>query len=756
MATSGITMALVLSVALLVYATDPWQRLFAATRGAHVWLRVDAGADTSTLGQLPGVAEVAGPVPTVAAALRHGADKAPVEIRAAAEDPSPVGRPQLVAGRWLDRADSQPSHSAQSAPAGVVLERSVAAALWVRTGDRLEVSDGVSTLLLRVVGVAQTAEAPYTAGGAPGIVWAPPALVSALGADGNKVSQTVGLRLTTPSDTSYLVQRAVVEVGSDKVLDVSTWREARANAEGDNHLLGLLLGFFGLAALLAAAIAATGGIFMRVRGQERDVSLLKAIGFTPKQVAAMFLLQHVALAALGVGGGVAVTEALGSRLPGPLGQAMALWASFPSRTWTVLGISGAAVFVIGCAAGVAGWRAARYPVIPIVRAAVSVRHRMSGAARAALRLRIPVALVLGARAVVNRPAQSAAAALRLAVPVLMISTALGTWATVDSIQHDPARVGLAGQLIARPNGLADKPAQRLLSDRPEIVAARPGVELDALAPGQTQTVTLRGVGTAGHSYPYAIVEGRAPARSDEAVAGQGLLDTLGVHVGQWIRVTVGSTPFILHLVGRCIETADEGRVISTSYDTLRDQQPALSPGFFDLQLDRGVKPLAEMNALVAAAHGGLEVRQVSDPPLTELSPLRGMILGLLLLLALVTLVELFTTIATAVRSHKGDLRAYRAIGLTPRQTVGTMVTTTVLVAIAAATGGGLLGVPFSRFLVDLVGRSSGLGAGIAVTPPWPVLVFLPFGIALAAGSTCLLPACRAVARPDDRSPALIG
>jgi putative ABC transport system permease protein len=623
-----------------------------------------------------------------------------------------------------------------------VLEQSVATALWASPGDVLTARDGDRTLQLRVAGVADTAEAHYSPGGSPGIGWAPAAFVGGLAARTHQSTLTVGLVTSDPGDTRYLVQQAVAAVGPDKVVSVSTWRDARADAEGDNHLLGLLTGIFGLGALLAAAVAATGGIGVRVRAHARDVSVLKAIGLTPLQVAGMFLIQHLLLAGAGVLAALAATEALGTRVPGPLGQALAVWRTLPSQSWALPLTALATLAVIGTGTALAGWRAARLPAIPVARTAVPGRRRLSGATRTALRLRVPPSLVLGWRAVANRPGRSAAAAARLMVPVLMISAALGTWATLDAFQHQPVRYGLAGQLTARA-GADPARVARQLAHAPGVAAARPEVELAALAPGQTETVTLRGVGTAAHPYPYAIVDGRAPTAPDEAVAGQGLFTALNVSVGQWIRLTVGSTPHILHLVGRCIETQNGGRVVSTGFDTLQDQDPTLRPSSYDLQLAPGTSPSAEQAALGAATGGTVEIHRVTDPAASEFPPMRRVLVGLVMILALVVLAEMSTSIATVIRDHTHDLRAYRAVGLTPQQTVATMVTGNALLALAAAGVGTLLGVLVSRVLVDLEGAASGIGSGIARTPSPAVLLALVAATVALAAAACLLPALRA-------------
>ncbi|KOV08775.1 peptide ABC transporter permease, partial [Streptomyces sp. XY511] len=139
---------------------------------------------------------------------------------------------------------------------------------------------------------------------------------------------------------------------------------------------------------------------------------------------------------------------------------------------------------------------------------------------------------------------------RLWLPLVFITVALVAWSTLDQFRSRPAQVGLAAALTVRseqPAGPSDAELEETLATVPDIAAVHPGAEMAALVPGQTGTITLRGLGTARQPYPSAVVEGRAVDGPDEAVAGQGLLDLLGVRVGDWVRMTVGGGPQILHL-----------------------------------------------------------------------------------------------------------------------------------------------------------------------------------------------------------------
>jgi putative ABC transport system permease protein len=737
LATAGVIASLLLAAALFSYSTNPWERVFTQTRGAHVWIHSRAQTDLAQLARLDGVTAVSGPYATVRTTAELRGVRAAVEFRAAAEQPPQVARPLLVAGHWLDG-----DH-----PDGVVLESSLAEALWARPGDTVRIPGRAGrTRTLHVVGVADTAEAAYRPGEQPGVGWVLP---QALIRDGSgSGGETIGLRLNRPGDADYVVQRAVTLLGAEQVVQVSKWQQARADAEGDYRLLGVVFGVFGLGALLAGALVAFGAISTRIRGQLRDIAMLKAVGFTPGQVVRVFVVQHLFLAVVAVALGTLPILALGPHIPGRVGEAAAVWQDLPGHFALLFGITAGAVLLIVAATGLAAWRAGRVPPVPSARAAQPSVRPMSRTTRRTLGLGASSSLVLGWRGAFPRRARALTAVGRLAVPLLLITLAFSAWSTIDLFRDHPAQVGVPAALTARPGPAADlTPLQirEVLAADPDVTAVLPGAEVAALVPGQTGTITLRGLGTDDGPYPGAVVEGHAPAGPDEAVAGQGLLDLLQIHVGDWVRVTVEGRPHVLHIVGRSLEPEDGGRVVTTSLDTLRQRDGQLKPEFYQLMLRPGSDPRTVSAQLAEQVDGGLVIRDVPNPA-DGMQPARWGIAGLVVVLALIGLTELLTTIGACVRDRGRDLLALRAMGLTPRQISGVIVASTGFITLAAAGVGIGLGVLVSGRLIDAQGRMSGIGAGIARLPdPWSLLA-LGGAAVLGAVAVSALPAARAARR----------
>ncbi|MGW7002694.1 FtsX-like permease family protein [Streptomyces sp. NPDC054933] len=730
--TAVITVSLILANALLQNAGNPWQRIFGQSQGAHLWLHVRPGVDTSPLARLDGVAAVAGPYRTAPSTLVRSAEKVPLELRAVGPGLPTVSRPLVRSGRWLDPSVSN----------GVVLEGSFARSVWAAAGDTVTVRglDG-ATHTMRVLGVADTADQGAYPNWTPGLGWVLPGTLDRIEPDPSHTAQAVGLRLRDPATTDFTAQQAVTALGSDQVTMVSTWQQVRSSMDLDNRLLGLLLAVFGLVALLAAALAVAGAAGSRVLAQVQDIAMLKAVGFTPAQIIRMFLYEHTALAVVGIVLGTAAASGFGPLLPSPLGDAVTFWQAQPDHLGALVATGAGAVLTIALATVLPAWRAGRVPAVPAVRADRPVR-RMSLLARLALLLRLPPALVLGARDAFYRPLRAGLTIARLAIPMLMITVALGSWATLDGFRDHPERVGLAATLTAKPSGIDAAAASRLLSRQPGVAAAYPGVELQALVPGQTTTITVRALGTSARPYPFALAEGRGIQDTDEAVAGQGALDQMHVQVGQWVRVMTGGTPRILHIVGRSIEPDHNGEMLSVGMEALEGPVGLPQPQYYALVLRPGASPSAVRTGLLAASHNQLDVQLVTNPA-DQLGAVRGVVIGLVVVLALIGLAELVTATGSGLRDHTRDLAVLRAMGLTPRQVTAVIVTSTSLLTTVAVLAGTAVGVLVSDRLINLQGHASGVGAGIAQMPAPGTLLLAGTLAVVVAACVSVVPAARA-------------
>ncbi|WP_395293044.1 FtsX-like permease family protein [Kitasatospora hibisci] len=760
LATGGTAAALLLAGTLLGAAADPWQRQFHAAGSPDV--RIDLRPSASARGGAdePSAAVLAGEPGVLAVSpSQHTAETTLVGRRTdGATDAGPPGRTTLVlrgdtpdaarpllrSGRWLDPDDIH----------GIVLERSAADAAWVRPGDHLTVLDAHGGPVdLQVVGVADSPDQLPSQAAGYDLGWAPPGTLDLVQPERSAQGLTLGLRLAHPSDAGYTAQRVVSVLGAERVSRITTWLDARAARQQDNRLAGLLLGLSGLAALLAAALVVAGAAGGRIRARTGDIALLKALGFTAGQVAWMFIAEQLLLAGTGVllgAGGAAIAV---HTVPALGGGTDALPGLVPGGTATTGAVVAAALLAVGAAAALPALRAARVAPVPPTDGtrppAMTARPVRLGPLR-----RLPPALAFGLGSVLRRRSDLVGSALRLTVPVVAATLALSTWTTLDAVTRPDggATVPSVTARRATPDQTpGDGQLAAALAADAAVQRVYPGAEVQALAPGQSATLTLRAVGTTDAPYPYTLVEGRAIRATDEAVAGQGALDLLGARVGQWVRLTTGGTPRILHIVGRNLEPEHGGRVLSTGFDTLDRPGDPTHPDFWQLTLRPGQDPAEVQRDLPARAGlaGQTEIR-LPTGPVTRPGALRASVVGLLLLLSLIGLVDLLSTAAAGFHERRRDLGLLRAIGLTPGQSAVVLAVRGTVIALVTVAVGSAVAVPLVRRLIDRQGELSGIGAGIARAPStWTVLAMAAV-CATAAAALCALPVLRIP--PPSRTP----
>ena len=708
---AGVVASLFLATMLLQGAVNPWQQLFARTRGADALIYFASGTDTSELRFVAGIQEVGQPYQAAPATLGQGAVKSPVELRAMTPVPPAMSAPLVVAGTWLR----------SSAPDGVVLEASFAQAVHVGVGDQITVYgiDG-TTVQMRVIGLADTADQGFYPQWTPGLMWVQHRLLSRVEPRASETHEIVGLRLFDNSavatgqvvQTIWSLYNGPSQNSASAVERYSTWQQVKDSMANNDRLLGLLLALFGIIALVAAPCAIANVTAGRVLVQRQDIAMLKALGFTPGQVVRMLLAEQTLLgaagAALGLIAGRIMTSPEFVRPPDgtPVGLAPL------SATWLAL-IGVGTVLTVAIATVIPAWWAGRVSPVAAVQPSPPRGH-LSLIARLGLLVHLPAALVLGARDSLTRRLSAALTVFGLAIPMVMITIVLTCWSTIDGFTSHPGKIGLASAVTVSQGGLDTSQMLALIGQDHQVLASYPGAQFVTLLPGDNGTFIARAMGTSSRPYPFRAVQGRMFHAANEAVAGQGFLDLMHIAVGAWIKPTIDGVPVILHIVGRTIEPDNNGDVLDFGLDALNDAGSAPPQLVYHLVLKPGVPAAAARATLLAESHDQLDVQTVANPA-SGLRVLQVVIAVSVVILAVIGLANLLTATVVGMRDHRHEVGVLAAMGLTPRQVMATLVVNTMILTAVGVTSGTVAGLVIAPRLIDMQGQTSGIGSGIAVS-----------------------------------------
>jgi putative ABC transport system permease protein len=736
---AGVVTALVLATMLLEGALNPWQELFDRTRGADVLIYLADGTATRQLRTLPGVRAVAAPYETAPATLVQRAEKSPVQLDGMTPTLPAMSAPLVVAGSWLRPGD----------PDGVVIEASFAAATGVSTGDQI-VLDGVdgTTVPMRVIGIADTADQGFYPQTTPGLIWAQQRLLARVEPNASERTVVVGLRLAAPSaagigQVSQEVYNAYNAASESSPFErITTRQQAMGAMASDDRLVGLLLALFGVIALVAAPCAIANVTSGRVLMQRRDLAMLKALGFTPGQVVRMLIAEQTVLGVTGTGLGLVIARIVSSpEFVRPAPGIPVTLAPLPG-SWSVL-IAAGTILTVMVATAIPAWRAGQVSPVAAVQPSPPRGH-LSAIARLSLLVHLPAPLVLGVRDALTRRLPAALTVAGVAIPMAMITIALGCWATVGSFATDPGRIGLASALTVYPGGLSDAQTAALLQADRQVSASYPGAQFDTLLPGDNGTFVARAMGTSRAPYPFQVVQGYMFSAPNEAVAGQGFLDLMHVQVGSWIDPTIDGVPVILHIVGRTIEPDDNGDVVDFGLDALPGS--GLATTSYSLVLKPGVSAAAAQARLLAASGGRLDVEPTVNPA-GRLGVVRLVIVVAVAILALIAMANLLTATDIGLRDHVHEAGILKAMGLTPRQVMATLVVSTTIVTAIGVVAGVAAGLAIAPRLINAQGQASGMGWGIAAgMSPVSIAGLIATALAVAVTAALFLAARAAHAR----------
>jgi len=410
---------IVLALEVRSSGVDPWQRTFAEANGAHVLAFARSQADATAIGELPGVSERSAPVPLVQALVGGRTDR--VQL-AGLSDRTAVNRPVLTAGSPLRDG-------------GILLERSLARALGIEVGGTIELTGRGGSIQIPVLGTAVVPSQPRYPRSKPGLAWVTRATLERIEPDRARWAWSEAVRLADPFAAAAFTQRAragiPATVSRSGDLHFETWQDQRDNALGDAQGTQVIVTMFTILLLIVAFVVVGILVGARASEQHRQIGLLKAAGFTPRQVGIVFALESAALGLVAAVLGFALGAILAPRLAAPSAETLLGSPTIAANPWHIFMASCVVlpVLVAGALASTRG--STRFTVLEAIRAG-SASPPNSRLARAAVRSAMPLTIGLGLKDLLSRGRRALLLAGAIALTDAVVITALSLDATLDA------------------------------------------------------------------------------------------------------------------------------------------------------------------------------------------------------------------------------------------------------------------------------------------------------------------------------------
>jgi len=740
------TAAATLALGLAVDARAPFDHAFAAQHGADAALAVNLGrvtpAQLAATRRLPRVTAAAGPFRGVVVTpeikvpgVRGLITLAPATLVGRASPGGPLDDITLDAGRWATRPDE------------VVVSRDLSGPA-LSLGQRITIAGVRGTPQLTVVGIGKSAT--DTASG-----WVTPATAAALRAPGAPQAGQMLYRFRAAATIDQVsadvaAVRAALPAGA--FIGSQSYLTARLQATSASAAIVPFLVTFAIIGLVLSVLIVANVVSGAVVAESRRIGILKSIGFTPGQVIAVY----VTGAGLPALAGCLLGLVLGNVLAIPvLGHAAHVFGvgSLHIPAWVDAAALVGMLLLVAIAALLPALRAGRLSTVEAIASGRSPRpgggyaaHRLLG------RLALPRPLTIGLTAPFTRPARTAVTLAAVLFGATAVVFAVGLDSSVNRVANaqslastEPVQVGFVSADGGAGTGSAS--AQHTLA---AALRASPGTRHQVAeavtqisVSGQSQPVTVHAYRGDSGWLGYDMIQGRWLRHAGEAVAAANLLTVTGTRVGGMLTVTDNGRQFPLRIVGETFDTRQNGLDLFTGWSTMAMVTPGLAPQQYDVGLRPGTTPQAyagELSRTLGRSY--YVILNANRPFFATLSVLIG---TLTVLLAVVAGLGVLNTVILTTRERARDLGIFKALGMTPRQTIAMVVCWVAGIGLVGGVVAVVAGIALHRYLVPVMASAAGTGLPadfLHVFQAWEVVLLAFSGLVIAICGA-LLPAARA-------------
>jgi putative ABC transport system permease protein len=357
----------------------------------------------------------------------------------------------------------------------------------------------------------------------------------------------------------------------------------------------------------------------------------------------------------------------------------------------------------------------------------------------------PRAVTLGLAAPFARPARTIATAAAIVFGAAAVTFGAGLALSLSRTVSDDPNAALpvqvsAGQAGSRPGPMTAAQRRAVVS----VLAGQPGTrhyltEADGQVglPGLAGSASITAYGGNPAWAGLALISGRwysaAPGTAEADVNTLFLTDT-GTSVGGAFTLVSGGHRLTVRLVGEVFRPG-KSLVMYASPATLAAVNPGAGPQQYDVALRPGTSPQAYVNAVSAAL--GRSYQATLSGGNGQAAAVLTLIAMLTILITAVAGLGVLNTVVLQIRERAHDIGVFKAVGMTPRQTIAMIVCSVALTGLAA----GIVAVPAGAYLhqgvIPVMAHAANSACPrslVSVYTPWDLILLGLAGLVIAVAA----------------------
>jgi putative ABC transport system permease protein len=708
------TAASTLALGMLADAHSPFDHAFASQHGADVAVTVDtakaSAAQLSGAGQAPGVTAAAGPFATesVTAQLTipglDGTITTPLNLVGRSSSGGPVDQLTLQSGHWAT-GDGQ-----------IVLSSTAPGQI----GGTVTVGKQVLTVVGVANSVTNTADA-----------WVPPAEMSAIAGPGGTGQAQLLYRFSasaTSADIAGDVGAVTAVLPAGAVLGTVSYLDVRQSEQSSVAPWVPFIIAFGVIALVISVLIVVNVVGGAVVAGTTRIGVLKSIGFTPAQVVAAYVLLVAVPAVTGAVAGAVCGNLLAAPLyreNAQVYQVGVLGVPF----WVDLAVPLAVLALTVVAAVGPASRAGAMSAVQAIATGRAPKPRHGFLAQRALaRLTsVPRPVTLGFASPAARPGRTLVTVTAVLFGAAAVTFGVGLATSLNRAYGEIQAAAMPVQVSALPPGLAGgqqgpggqgKPNKNtkfkvIVGPGARLTAAQQHAITTAISaqPGTLHSVTeaidhlsLPGLSSGNDGAQITAYGGGDPSWTGLAlISGTWYSQSPGVReidvntlfltdtntrVGDTYTMVNAGHKVTVKIVGEVFQPGNDVNVYLSPSTLSALDPPAGGVYRYDVSLKPGVSADAYASGLGAVLGHDYALATQSGGA-KELLAVVALVSMLTLLIVVVAGLGVLNTVALQIRERAHDIGVFKALGMTPRQTL-TMIACSVAITGLVA---GIIAVP---------------------------------------------------------------